>query len=89
VGPGNPSGGEATGQIRALAGTDPAAATDAAWAASGILHAAAALLDSLVLRQAADFYDRAARAPTDGSPPPPRPGTSCGTPPGYSATWPG
>ncbi len=54
---------EATGQIRALAVTDPAAAADAAWAASGILHAAAALLDSPVLRQAADFYDRAARAP--------------------------
>ncbi len=54
---------EATGQIRALAGTDQAAAADAAWAASDVLHAAAALLGSRVLRQAADFYDRAARAP--------------------------
>jgi hypothetical protein len=54
---------EVTGQIRALAGTDPAAAADAAWAASDMLHAAAALLGSRTLRQAADFYDRAARAP--------------------------
>jgi hypothetical protein len=54
---------DATGQIRALAGTDPAAAADAAWAASDALHAAAALLGSRVLRQAADAYDRAARAP--------------------------
>ncbi len=54
---------EATGQIRALAATDPAAAADAAWAASDMLHAAAAMLGSRVLRQAADFYDRAARAP--------------------------
>jgi len=57
------SAGQAAGQIRALAGTDPAAAADAAWAASDILHAAAAALGSRILRQAADAYDRAARAP--------------------------
>ena len=54
---------DATNQIRALAGTDPIAAADAAWAASDTLHAAATLLGSRVLRQAADAYDRAARAP--------------------------
>jgi len=32
---------DAVGRIRFLAGTDPAAASDAAWAASGILHVAA------------------------------------------------
>ena len=36
---------------------------DAAWAAADTLHAAAAALGSRVLRQAADSYDRAARAP--------------------------
>ena len=53
----------AAAQIRALAGTNPAAAADAAWAASDTLHAAAAALRSRPLRQAADAYDRAARAP--------------------------
>jgi len=43
--------------------TNPAAAADAAWAASDTLHVAAAALGSSVLRQAADAYDRAARAP--------------------------
>ena len=42
---------------------DPAAAADAAWAAADTLHAAAAALGSRMLRQAADAYDRAARAP--------------------------
>jgi hypothetical protein len=46
-----------------LAGNDPGAAADAAWAASDTMHAAAAALGSRVLRQAADAYDRAARAP--------------------------
>ena len=46
-----------------LAGSDPGAAADAAWATSGTLHAAAAALGSRVLREAADAYDRAARAP--------------------------
>jgi len=63
---------DVTAQIRARAWTDPAAAADAAWAASGTLHVAAAILGSRVLRQAADAYDRAARSPY-GSVPPPTP----------------
>jgi hypothetical protein len=54
---------DASTQIRHLAATDPAAAADAAWAASDTLHAAASALRSRVLRQAADSYDRAARSP--------------------------
>ncbi len=54
---------DAAARIRALAGTDPAGAADAAWAASDTLHAAAAALGSPALRRAADAYDRAARAP--------------------------
>jgi hypothetical protein len=54
---------QAAAQIRALAGTDPGAAADAAWAASDTMHTAAAALGSRVLRQAADAYDRAARPP--------------------------
>ena len=54
---------DAAAWIRLLAGTDPAAAADAAWAASDTLHVAAAALGSRILRQAADAYDRAARAP--------------------------
>ncbi len=61
---------QAAAQIRALAGTDPAAAADAAWAAADTLHVAAAVLGSRVLRQAADAYDRAARAPYGRIPPP-------------------
>ncbi len=53
----------AAAQIWALAGTDPASAADTAWAAADTLHAAAAALGSRILRQAADAYDRAARAP--------------------------
>jgi hypothetical protein len=45
-----------------LAETEPATAADAAWAAAGTLHVAAAALGSRILRQAADAYDRAARA---------------------------
>ena len=52
---------QAAAQIRALAGTDPAAAADAAWAASDVLHVTAAALGSDGLRQAADSFDRAAR----------------------------
>ena len=48
-------------QIRYLAATDPAAASDAAYAASDTLHAAASALGSRVVRQAADAYARAAR----------------------------
>jgi hypothetical protein len=47
--------------IRACALTDPATATDAAWAAADALHIAAGVLGSRVLRQAADGYARAAR----------------------------
>ena len=54
---------DATAQIRLLAGSDPASAADAAWAAGDTLHVAAAALGSRILRQAADAYDRAARAP--------------------------
>jgi len=54
---------DAAARIRVLAGTNPAGAADAAWAASDTLHAAAAALGSRTLRRAADAYDRAARAP--------------------------
>jgi hypothetical protein len=54
---------DARDRIRRCAATDPAAAADAAWAASDTLHAAAAALGSRVIRQAADSYARAARAP--------------------------
>ncbi|MFI5066016.1 MAG: relaxase/mobilization nuclease domain-containing protein [Streptosporangiales bacterium] len=54
---------EARDRIRLCAATDPAAASDAAWAASDTLHAAAAALGSRVIRQAADSYARAARMP--------------------------
>jgi hypothetical protein len=54
---------EAQEQIRRCAVSDPAAASDAAWAASDTLHAAAAALGSPELRQAADSYARAARMP--------------------------
>ena len=54
---------QASAQIRAQAGSDPAAVADAAWAASDTMHAAAAALGSRILWQAADAYDRAARAP--------------------------
>ena len=63
-------------QIRNLAFTDPAAAADAAWAAADTLHAAASALGSRVLRQAADSYDRAARAPYGRIPAPAQPGNN-------------
>jgi hypothetical protein len=50
-------------QIRRLSVTDPGRAADAAWAAADTFHAAASALGSQVLRQAADSYARAARAP--------------------------
>src|SRR5262249_33650782 len=61
---------QAAAQIRALAGTNSAAAADAAWAASDTLHAAAAALRSRPLRRAADASARAARAPSARIPPP-------------------
>jgi hypothetical protein len=57
-------------QIRRCAVTDPAAASDAAWAASDALHAAARTLGSRELRQAADSYARAARMPYGRTPRP-------------------
>jgi hypothetical protein len=54
---------QAAADIRAMARVNPAAAADAARAASDVLHAAAAVLGSRPLREAADFYDRAAREP--------------------------
>jgi hypothetical protein len=61
---------DATAQIRNFARTDPAAAADSAWATSDTLHVAAAVLGSRILRQAADAYDRAGRAPYAHIPPP-------------------
>jgi hypothetical protein len=63
----------AAAQIRSLAASSPAAASDAAWAAADTLHSASAAVGSRVLRQAADSYDRAARAPY-GRIPGPTPG---------------
>jgi hypothetical protein len=60
---------DAAGQIRRLAGADPDAAADAAWAASDTLHIAASALRSRDIRQAADSFDRAARAPYGRIPP--------------------
>jgi hypothetical protein len=54
---------DASAQIRSHAIANPAAAADAAWAAADTMHAVAAALGSRILRQAADSYDRAARAP--------------------------
>jgi hypothetical protein len=59
-----------------MASGDPEAASDAAWAASGTMHAAAALLGSRVLREAADAYDRAARTPYARIPAPTQAGSS-------------
>ena len=59
-----------------VAATDPGAAADAAWAAADTLHAAAAAPGSRVLRQAADSYDRAARAPYGRIPAPGQPGNN-------------
>jgi hypothetical protein len=55
---------DATARIRSCTATgNPAAAADAASAASDALHVAAAALGSRALRCAADDYDRAARQP--------------------------
>jgi hypothetical protein len=48
--------------VRGCAGSDPARAADAAWAAGDALYVAARVLRSPELRRAADDYDRAARA---------------------------
>jgi hypothetical protein len=57
-------------QIRLLSVTNLDGAADAAWAAADTLHVAAAALGSGTLRQAADAYDRASRAPYGRIPPP-------------------
>jgi hypothetical protein len=62
--------------IRNLTATDTAEAADAAWATADTLHAAAAALGSRTLRQAADSYDRAARAPYGRIPDLAQPGIS-------------
>jgi hypothetical protein len=67
---------DATAQIRALAAGDPARTADTAWAAADALHVAAAALGSTILRQAADAYDRAARAPYGRVPAPTPAGNS-------------
>jgi hypothetical protein len=55
---------DATARIRVYTATgNPAAAADAASAASDALHVTAAALGSRTLQQAADDYDRAARQP--------------------------
>lgn len=61
---------QARDEIRRCAATDPGAASDAAWAASDTLHAAASALRSRELRQAADSYARAARIPYGRTPRP-------------------
>jgi hypothetical protein len=64
----------ATEQIRAFRVTRPAAAADAAQAAADTLHVAAAMLRSRPLREAAGFYERAAREPFGRIPRPTRAG---------------
>jgi hypothetical protein len=66
----------AAAHVREMAAGSPDDAADAAWAASGTMHAAAAMLKSRVIRQAADAYDRAARAPYGRIPPPSPAGNS-------------
>lgn len=73
---------EARERIRLCAATDPAAASDAAWAAADALHAAAAVLGSGVIRHAADSYARAARVPYARIPGRPGWAAACGRPPG-------
>jgi hypothetical protein len=66
----------ARNEIRRCAATDPGAASDAAWAASDTLHAAASVLGSRELRRAADSYARAARIPYGRTPRPTSAGVS-------------
>jgi hypothetical protein len=78
------SASDATAQIRFYATTDPNAAADAAWAAADTLHIAASALGSRTLRQAADSFDRAARAPHRRLPRP----TPAGDERRQGVTWP-
>jgi hypothetical protein len=64
----------ATANIRAFGATSPGAAADAAQAAADMLHVAAAMLRSRPLREAAEFYERAARQPFGGIPRPTKAG---------------
>jgi hypothetical protein len=64
----------ATEYIKAFGATSPWAAADAAQAAADTLHVAAALLHSRPLREAAEFYERAAREPFGRIPRPTRAG---------------
>jgi len=66
----------ARNEIRRCAATDPGAASDAAWAASDTLHAAASVLGSRELRKAADSYARAGRIPYGRTPRPTPAGVS-------------
>ena len=59
----------ATANIRVYGLTSPGAAADAAQAAADTLHVAAAMLRSRALREATDFYERAAREPFGRIPP--------------------
>jgi hypothetical protein len=54
--------GLAAGHVRRCVGGDPGAGADAAWAAADALHMAARAVGSPALQQAAEAYDRAARA---------------------------
>jgi hypothetical protein len=65
---------DATGRIRAFDATSPGVAADAAQAAADTLHVAAAMLRSRPLREAAEFYERAAREPFGRIPPPTKAG---------------
>jgi hypothetical protein len=65
---------DATANIRAFGATSPGAAADAAQAAADTLHVAAAILHSRPLREAAGFYERAAREPFGRIPPPTKAG---------------
>jgi hypothetical protein len=65
----------ATAQIRAFGTANPGAVADVAQAAADSLHVAAALLGSRPLRQAADFYQHAAREPFGRVPRPTKAGS--------------
>jgi hypothetical protein len=53
----------AAAHIRRCSASDPRRSADAAWAVADVLRIAARVLRDPALRQAADAYDRAARAP--------------------------
>ncbi len=59
----------ATEHIRHCVQHDPSRAADAAWAAADVLYSAAQVISNGALRDAADAYDRAARAQFGRVPP--------------------